>query len=301
MRAMVCGALIFCFAGLLLGIPAQAEMAYVYSGMGDVDNHDDFVSTVLITALDRTVAAYGPYSLRKIPEQPRNRQVRDLESGSGEITFAILGTARNIGEHLRPILIPIDKGLVGYRLLIIRRPLQASFAEVQSLEDLKHYSLGQQFSWDDTDILKANGLQVQTGDDFEGLYQMLARKRFDAFPRGISEIAPELRLRGASYPELQIEKTLLLYYPLPLYFWFSHDAKGEALAKRLEEGMWGMIIDGSYDSLLWRRLRPDLEGLDMAHRRVLVLNNPLVPPQTPLNDSRLWVSPAQLGLISASH
>lgn len=295
------GALLICFACcLLFCASARAEMAYVYSGMGDPESRDDFVSMVLIGALDRTVPAYGSYSLRKIAEQPRNRQVRDLESGGGDITFAILGTAHNIGEHLRPILIPIDKGMVGYRILLIRRPQQTAFAEVKTLEDLRRFSFGQHFSWDDADILKANDLRVQAGDDFEGLYQMLARKRFDAFPRGISEIVPELRVRGPSYPELQIEKTLLIYYPLPLYFWFSRDAKGEALAKRLEEGMWSMINDGSYDTLLWKYNRPALQGLDMAHRRVLVLNNPLLPAQTPLNDPRLWVSPAQLGLLSAS-
>ena len=301
MRRAARGALLVCFACcLLFCAPVKAEMAYVYSGMGDTESRDDFVSTVLIAALDRTVPAYGPYSLRKIPEQPRNRQVRDLESGGGEITFAILGTARNVGQHLRPILIPIDKGMVGYRALLIRKARQADFAEVRTLDDLRRFSLGQNFSWDDAEILKANKLAVETGDDFEGLYQMLAKKRFDAFPRGISEIVPELRLRRASYPELQIEKNLLLYYPLPLYFWFSQDAKGEALAKRLEEGMWSMINDGSYDALLWKFNRPALQGLDMAHRRVLVLNNPLLPPQTPLNDPRLWVSPAQLGLLSAS-
>lgn len=295
------GALLACFAYcLLFCAPAWAGMDYVYSGMGDADNHDDFVSMVLIGALDRTVPAYGPYRLRKIPELPRNRQVHDLENGSGEITFAILGTAHDIGAHLRPIRIPIDKGMVGYRVLLIRRERQADFAAVRTLDDLRRFSLGQNFSWDDTEILKANKLTVETGDDFEGLWQMLERKRFDAFPRGISEIAPELRLRGPTYPGLGIEKTLLLYYPLPLYFWFSPGPQGEALAKRLEAGMWSMINDGSYDALLWKFNRPALEGLDMARRRVLVLNNPLLPPQTPLNDPRLWVSPSQLGLVSAS-
>lgn len=300
MRRAVRGALMVCFACcLLLCASAKAEMAYVYSGLGDPETRDDFVSMLLAAALDRTVPAYGPYSVRKVSEQPRNRQIRDLESGAGTITFAILGTAHNVSAHLRPIRIPIDKGLVGYRILLIRHSQEADFAAVKSLDDLKRFSFGQGFSWDDADILRANDLTVQEGDDFEGLYQMLAKKRFDAFPRGISEAAPELRLRSSLYPELEIEKTLLLYYPLPLYFWFSHTPKGEEQAKRLEEGMWSMINDGSYDALLWKFNRSTLEGLDMAHRRVLVLNNPLLPPQTPLSDARLWVSPAQLGLMAA--
>jgi len=283
---------------LLFRASAEADMAYVYSGVGNLDSRDDFVSQLLITALDRTAPAYGPYSVRKILDQPRIRQIRDMENGTGMITFAILGTAHDVSARLRPIRIPIDKGVAGYRLLLIRQDRQPDFAVVKTLDDLKRFSFGQDFSWDDVDILRANGLAVQSGGDFEGLYQMLARKRFDAFPRGIYEAAPELHLRAPAYPELQIEKTLLLYYPLPIYFWFPRTPKGEEQAKRLEEGMWSMISDGSYDALLWKFSRPALEGLDLAHRRVLVLKNPLLPPQTPLKDSRLWASPAQLGLIA---
>ena len=301
MRPAVRGALLACFACcLLLWASARAEMAYVYSGIGDTSAKDDFVSMVLITALDRTTASYGPYTLRKVPEQPRIRQIRDLDRGAGELSFAILGTAHNVSERLRPILIPIDKGIIGYRILMIRRSQQQEFAEVRTVEDLKRFSYGQNFSWDDVDILRANGLLVQTGDDFDGLYQMLARRRFDAFPRGVSEIGLEYQLRGPADPDLQIEQDLLIYYPLPLYFWFSRSPQGERLAKRLEEGMWSMINDGSYDALLWKHARPALQGLDLAHRRVLVLGNPLLPPRTPLNDTRLWVTPAQLARIGVS-
>jgi len=296
------GALTICFACcLLLLASARAEMAYVYSGMGAGDDAGDYVSMLLQSALDRTVPAYGAYTLRRIPDLPRNRQIRDLESGSGEVTFAILGTANEAGAHLRPILIPIDKGIIGYRLLVIRRPLQQALSEVKSPDDLRRYSLGQNFAWDDVRVLRANGFHVQPGDTLDGLYQMLARKRFDAFPRGVSEIGVEFGQRIGGYPDLQIERDLLLYYPLPLYFWFGRSPKGEALAKRLEEGMWSMIDDGSMDALLRKHLRAAVEGLNLTRRRIITLVNPALPADTPLGDPRLWITPAQLDQFAGQH
>jgi len=285
-----------CFAccALLVQGRIHAEMTYVYGYIGPSDDHDNYVYAVLDEALSRTRGKWGAYLLRTVPEVPRNRQIRELETGTGSITLAVLGTAHDIGEHLRPVLIPVDKGLVGYRLLLIRRSEQAKFATVRDLDDLKLFTFGQNFTWDDVDILRANGLTVETGDDFDGLFQMLNRSRFDAFPRGIGEIGREFAEHQQLYPALQIEKTLVLHYPLPIYFWFSRGAEGEKLAARLEEGLRSMLADGSYDGIFWKYNRTMVKRLDLSRRRVLELNNPLLPADTPLDDARLWLSSDQL-------
>ena len=288
-----------CFAccALLLAGRVQAEpMDYVYGYFSKTGDHDNYVFALIDEALTRTSAKWGPYTLHTVLEVPRNRQIRELETGTGSITFAVLGTAHDIGKHLRPILIPVDKGLVGYRLLLVRRADQKRFAHVREPGDLKQFSFGQNFIWDDVDILRANGLTVQTGDDFEGLFQMLNRSRFDAFPRGVGEIGREFIEYGPLYPDLEIEKDLLIHYPLPIYFWFPRNPAGEKLAERLEEGLRSMLADGAYDAIFWKYNRAVLQGLGLTHRRVLTLDNPFLPPDTPLDDARLWLTPEQLGV-----
>jgi hypothetical protein len=300
MRRLVRGALVFCFAccvPLLAQGPVRAEMDYVYGYIGRSDDHDNYVYALVEEALARTRGKWGGYVLRTVPEVPRNRQIRELESGSGDdITMAVLGTAHDIGKHLRPVAIPVDKGLVGYRALLIRRIDQGRFAAVRTADDLKPFSFGQNFIWDDVDILKANGLTVQSGDDFEGLFSMLTRGRFDALPRGLGEVSREFSERSGLYPDMQIEKTLLIHYPLPIYFWFARDPAGENRAQRLEEGLWSMIGDGTFDRIFWKYNRTILLGLDLGHRRVIQLDNPFLPADTPLSDARLWLSPEQLGM-----
>ncbi len=290
---MIRAALAACLL-LLTQAGAWAQMDYVYGTIRPLDAKDDYVHVLLDEALTRTSAKYGAYSIKAVPELPRTRQVRALESGAGSITLAIFGTAHEVGKTLRPILIPVDKGLVGYRLMLVRCSQQHRFDAIRSAADLKPLSFGQNFVWDDVDILKANGLAVQSGEDFEGLFQMLMRNRFDAFPRGIGEINRELAEHAALYPDLCIEKGLMIHYPLPVYFWFSRNAKGEALAARLEEGLRAMLADGSFDAIFWKYNRAALQGLGLEHRRVLELANPLLPSDTPLSDSRLWLGPGQL-------
>jgi len=298
------GAWTICFAccALLLALAARAEpMRYAYDYVGRPDHNDNFVYALVAEALNRTAAEWGPYDLQTVPEVPRNRQIRDLESGGGRITFAVLGPAHDIGRRLRPILIPVDKGLVGYRLLLVRRTDQPRFGAVREERDLKRFSFGQNFIWDDVEIMRANGLTVETGEDFDGLFQMLNRSRFDAFPRGIGEIGREFAEYSPQYPGLEIEKDLLIHYPLPIYFWFSRSPAGEKLADRLEEGLRSMIADGVYDFIFWKYNRTALQGLGLARRRVLNLDNPFLPADTPLGDTRLWLTPEQLGVVAAQH
>lgn len=41
---------------------------------------------------------------------------------------------------------------------------------------------------------------------------------FDYFSRSVIEIYEELASRKQLYPKMVVEETILLYYPLPLYF-----------------------------------------------------------------------------------
>src|SRR5579859_1716580 len=100
------GAWMICFAciALLLADRVRAEpMTYVYGYFSKTGDHDNYVFALIDEALTRTSAKWGPYVLHTIPEVPRNRQIRELETGAGSITFAVLGTAHDIGKHLRPI------------------------------------------------------------------------------------------------------------------------------------------------------------------------------------------------------
>src|SRR5207248_10000496 len=91
--------------------------------------------------------------------------------------------------------------------------------------------------------------------------------------------------------DLEIEPRLVLYYPMPMYFWFSPTAEGRRLAARAEEGMRLMIADGSYDRIFADFQDSKIRALDLAHRQIFTIDNPFLSAETPFAERRLWFDP----------
>jgi hypothetical protein len=193
-------------------------------------------------------------------------------------------------QQLRPIRIPLFKGLFGYRVLLIRKGEQARFNDVDQLSDLAKLLAGQGTHWPDTDIMLHNGLRVTTSETTESLFRMLSAGRFDYFPRGISEAWFELTQRKEK--DLEVEQNLLLHYPTAIYYFVNKD--NEALAKRIESGLETLIDNGQFDQFFYHHPRIS-SGLEKLHgRKILQLENPEVPDQIPVGNPRYWINTGEL-------
>ena len=117
---------------------------------------------------------------------------------------------------------------------------------------------------------------------------MLSAGRFDLFSRGVNEIWRELEDGKARNPGLVIEKNLLLYYPLPRYFFFARTPEGEKLAKRVEDGLRELIRKGAFERRYQAFKTATLADLNLSGRRVFRIQNPTLSEETPLDDKRLW-------------
>ena len=52
-----------------------------------------------------------------------------------------------------------------------------------------------------------------------------------------------------------------------------------------------MIDDGSYDRIFDKHQRHKIETLRLKERKLFRIENPFLPPETPLADKRLWFDP----------
>lgn len=267
-------------------------MRYVHHGdLAGSESRNLYSWQLLAAALDRTRARYGAYTLDVSPLVEERPNGTSLIAGEGGITVSVLTSRASFADKLIPVRIPIDRGLLGYRLLLIRDADQARFRGLAKSRDLRSVSFGALSSWTDAPIMRQAGLTVETGDSFDGLFKMLAAHRFDALSRGVGEIESDLADRRKNLPGLAIEQSLLLHYPMPVYFWFRNDAEGRKLAERVETGLRAMLADGSFDTMFHRKFDSQLARLDFAHRQVIELENPLLPPDEPLDDRSLWYEP----------
>jgi hypothetical protein len=282
----------FLLALLLVSLTARAQvMTYIYHAPeSSLDVRYLYHWEILRTALERTTPKWGAYRMVPSGFMTERRQAFELKNATGKLTVMYLSTTPDFEQHLIPIRIPVDKNLGGYCVFLIRRDEQKRFADVRSLDDLRRFTYGLGLGWIDVDILKANGFRVVTGSSYDGLFEMLVNKRFDVFLRAATEVLDEYGKRKESLP-LVIEDSIVLYYPLPMYFWFPKTEEGRRLAARAEEGMRMMIADGTYDRIFDVYQRQKIERLRLKDRRIFKIANPFLGADTPFADKRLWFDP----------
>lgn len=246
---------------------------------------------ILRTALEKTRAKWGDYKLVPSAEvMTEQRQAFELKHATGKLTVMYLSTTPELERDLLAVHIPVDRNLGGYCVFLIRDGEQSRFVNVRTLADLKRFTFGLGLGWIDVGILQSNGLRVVTGSSYDGLFSMLVNKRFDVFLRAAVEVLDEFHLHK-DVKGLAIEQSLIVYYPLPMYFWFPRTPEGRRLAQRAEEGMRMMIADGTYDRIFDRHQRWKIEQLHLKERRIIRIANPNLGPETPFNDRRLWFDP----------
>ena len=206
----------------------------------------------------------------------------------GRIDVVSVPTTLQRERELLPVRFDILRGLLGYRVLLIRKQQQADFAAVKSWEELRRFRLGFGSQWADLPLLQYNSFHVVATPQYESLFGMLARGRFDAFPRGLNEAWQELSERQTEFPDLMVEPTLALNYPWPVYFFVRKD--NQALAERLQRGLLKAEADGSMHKLFMQHHGQLLQQANLNERRLFQLVNPALPPGTPKADTSWWLS-----------
>jgi len=280
------------FLGWAAAVAADDSMRYIYHrDPGSDDNRNAYGWRVLRAALDRTRDRYGDYVLEPGSITDERPNATSLLHGDGGITISIFTARTGYEGKLIPVRIPIDRGILGYRLLLIHAGDQTKFSGVRALGDLKRLKFGALVSWTDVPIMRQAGLAVETGPSFDGLFKMLAAGRFDALSRGAGEIEHDLDERRKELPGIVVERSLVLHYPLPVYFWFRDDEEGKALAERVTLGLRQMVADGSLEDLFHQEFDTILASLNLAHRHVIELKNPLLSAEEPLAERALWYRP----------
>ncbi len=209
-----------------------------------------------------------------------------------KLDIAWFATTNDFESRMLPIRIPIYKGLFGYRIFMIKKGTQSLFDNIHTLKDINKISIGQGRLWADTDIMEANGIDVVKVTKYEGLFYMLDGGRFDAFPRGVHEPWYEM----ARYPDLEltVETGLMMSYTNPFYFFVNKN--NHKLAEKIERGLRLAIEDGSFDQYFFNdpTITSILENGNLSSRKVIKLDNPLLPPNTPVHEASLWVDPSEL-------
>ena len=249
------------------------------------DRRDDYQVQLLLLALGKSAPgayAFEPHKVFMLQE----RALHELETAPGLDVVWTMTTAER-EKSLLPIRVPLDRGLLGWRLLLVRQDDERRFAAINTPQALRPLRAGQGADWPDTGILKAAGLPVETTLTYGELFTRLAGGRIDYFPRSMLEVWNEAAAH--SDDGLVVESHLALHYPAAMYFFIKRS--DATFAADLRRGLDMALADGSMQVLFERHYGSAIRRAGLGRRTVIELKNPLLSPETPLDDRRLWFRP----------
>ncbi|WP_052742129.1 hypothetical protein [Kiloniella litopenaei] len=254
-------------------------------GAGDVAH--SYFSELITTILNRTSAKYGLAKLHVTSENlTQQRSLKLLEEGR-RIDLDWAGTNLGREQALHPVRIPLNMGLLGYRLLVIRQDRVREFDQIRTPAQLKTLIACQGQHWPDSDILEDNGYTVNRTIRFELMWKMIEVGRCDYFPRAISEGYGEVNFFGkdtyAAYDKI------LIGYRFPMYFFVNKS--NQTLAARIEEGLEAMLEDNSL--LQFMKRHPATKSAfplgQYANSRIFTAENKYISEETRNLPEKYWL------------
>ncbi len=254
--------------------------------------NDDYTRTsmqfaILQEALNKTVAQYGPYTLvYSAAKMNHPRSYADMKSPQNSVNVMARTYQTELTETLLALPFPVDRGIVGHRVLLIRAGTAPQFAQIKTLDQLRKVRFGTVATWSDVKIFEDNRLLTERGGSLDNVIKMLAAKRFDAVSLDVEEIQ-KIVLDNSG---LEVEPHLLLHYPSARIFYFSRDKDGAANLERIRAGLDIMVRDGSFSRLFLHYRGAALHRSKIEGRTMLQLENRLVPADSVLRTSPLMLT-----------
>lgn len=234
---------------------------------------------VLEAALKATNASYGGWQLQEdLTDYPLAADEASVFRSKGiDIFGTVAGNTKLANEKKILIPLPLMKGLLGYRILIIRAADKEKFTAIKSAQQLQQLRLGIPSTWADAELFRQNGYKVEEKGSFDDLFTRLENNEFDYVSFGANEVAGVFSGRAAQSGKLIVDASLLVYYPFPLVFYVSPNNK--VLAARVTQGLQAISSNGELDKIFNRYFGAELTILKLSDRTKITLKNPILPAE----------------------
>lgn len=220
-----------------------------------------------------------PVELDNAPQGNYRRSLYQIEHGHTHVDMATISQRRlqlfKAGK-LRMVPIPLDRGLLGWRVNLLLRRDQDKLAGIRSAAQLRALTLGQNLGWPDIQIYRHAGIPVKEIKKWSlgEFTEQMEAGFIDLFPLGLEEALNYfLPLFQQRYPQLTADPHLLVHYPWFRFVWVYGGAETEALHAALVRGFDAIVASGEFMHI-WdtHRSPPPLSAY--ANRTIIRMENP---------------------------
>lgn len=226
--------------------PAWAEKLTFYV---QSDQHLAFAREICIEALKK---AGLEATFEMFPVAAESRLDAEMASGKLHLAFIPPNANRLALEDknlITAIRIPLERGLLGWRVCLVRGNDKDMLKDVTSVEALRRFKVGQGYGWGDIDVYAAAGVTVVEApfSSQAAPLRALASGHFDLLPMGTSEYQAFLVRSNEEGLGIAADSHIVIHYPWFRFAWVSMTApNAAALLENLEKGLGIMARDGSF-------------------------------------------------------
>lgn len=272
------------FQNLLWAVPAEKVLIVKHPepGVRRLEPRNHYFLELVSLALTKAGVAFEFQEGRK-GDNRAFQNIRRLNAGLYDVSW--MHTDAYKEQMLTPIRIPMFKGMIGWRVMLVSEFRAEELAKVRTKEQLATFTAGLVKGWPDVPIMEAAGFPVHSTEVASDIPLLVKQNRVDIFPRAINEVWDELP--NYLMDGVVLDQSIALYYPSATYLFVAK--KNKALASLLEQGLNKAIDDGSFDELFNKHFGEALKKANLDKRHIIRIDNPNLPSATPLKDSRLWI------------
>ncbi len=235
------------------------------------DNYKNIPYLAFITlAADLTVDEYGDYEIKPSAPFEQGRAFASLNEPE-QINIMIAGIDSQKEQLANTIYIPLERGLAGFRLCLVKGANKEAFSHINTLGDFRkaQLSIGVGAHWPDKGILDLNRIPVTTSPIEQALYSMLNVGRFACLSRSVTEVAESINTQPDA--DIAIEENIAFIYPLADFIYIS---KTETrLAERIEKGLKLAIANEQFYTLFEKHYKHLLLEYNLYGRKLFFLKN----------------------------
>ena len=252
-------------------------MQSIYFWNGNKSPARQFYETALLQAcLKATDNEYGSVEVRiDNIDYPCADDEANIFLNGADILVTVAGNVKFTNKQKLAIPQPLTKGLLGYRLLLVRDETLAKFAQIEHPQQLQALSIGIPQTWADADLFRYNRYKVVEQGNLNELFLRLKNGTFDYVSLGVNEIEEIFNHSALPIGGISIEPSLMLYYAFPLVFYVTPN--NPSLAQRVRTGLSEIIASGEFELLFEHHHGDVVQRLNLRNRAIFTLTNPALP------------------------
>jgi hypothetical protein len=237
----------------------------------------DFQKDLLKEVFEVTKNDYGSYELHFVDQKmTTNRAIQIAESGDTHSGFSTSwGSIENEETNNSLYAYPYVNTLLGLRQCVIHKNNAQKFTSIKNIEDLRKLKIGLGSGWPEMSIYAEHNIKSISAENYNNLFPMLARNRFDLLPLSVLEIEQALDEKHKAHPELEILKTLYIFYPTQLKINVSK--KHPHIDRRISIGLSKIFSSDTHKNIFQKHF--NIDEARIKNSNIIYLENPKLSKQ----------------------